>query len=77
MNEDDSKVVRVLTTTRAAELLNRQPQTLRKWASAGGGPLKPVRINGRLGWPQYLVEQLLKNGSNQVEDAKTYNGLAF
>ena len=39
-----------LTTRDAALALGRSPQTLRKWACYECGPLRPVRINGRLGW---------------------------
>lgn len=38
------------TTVQAANALNRQPQTLRKWACLENGPIRPVRINGRLAW---------------------------
>ena len=36
-------------TASAAHYLNR-PQTLRGWACLENGPLRPVRINGRLAW---------------------------
>jgi hypothetical protein len=39
-----------LSTSEAARVLNRQPQTLRKWACLENGPIRPVRINGRLAW---------------------------
>ena len=40
-------------TGQAAYYLMRRPQTLRGWACAEDAPggLRPVRINGRLGWP--------------------------
>ena len=40
----------VTTTNKAAVLLNRAPQTLRKWACLECGPIRPIRINGRLAW---------------------------
>ena len=40
----------VLPTAPAAESINRQSQTLRKWACTGTGPIRPIRINGRLHW---------------------------
>ena len=40
----------ILTTNEAARAINRKGQTLRKWACLGTGPIRPVRINGRLGW---------------------------
>ena len=39
-----------LTTEEAARTLNRKSQTLRKWACLGNGPIRPIRINGRLLW---------------------------
>ncbi len=38
-------------TAHAAYYLNRSPQTLRAWACLETGPLRPIRINGRLAWP--------------------------
>ncbi|BDD92416.1 hypothetical protein PanNE5_18560 [Pandoraea sp. NE5] len=40
----------VLPTDEAAAVINRKPQTLRKWACLENGPIRPVRINGRLAW---------------------------
>jgi hypothetical protein len=37
-------------TATAAYHLNRQPQTLRGWACKEDGPLRPVRVHGRLAW---------------------------
>ena len=38
-------------TAQAAFYMNRRPQTLRTWAmNDGSGPLRPLRINGRLAW---------------------------
>ncbi len=37
-------------TDTAAVLINKKPQTLRRWACKGDGPIQPVRINGRLHW---------------------------
>ncbi|MFX1684909.1 helix-turn-helix transcriptional regulator [Paraburkholderia sp. A1RO-5L] len=52
----------MLTTDEAAAVLNRQPQTLRKWASLENGPIRPVRIHGRLGWRVADIEALLNGG---------------
>ena len=48
-------------TEQAAYYLLRRPQTLRGWASAGTFPdgLRPVRINGRLGWPVAGIKSML------------------
>lgn len=40
----------VLPTDEAARALNRRPQTMRKWACLENGPIRPIRINGRLAW---------------------------
>lgn len=37
-------------TEQAAHYLSRRPQTLRAWACREDGPLRPIRINGRLAW---------------------------
>ncbi|MDO9250845.1 MAG: DNA-binding protein [Hydrogenophaga sp.] len=39
-----------LPTQEAAGHLNRAQQTLRLWAMREVGPLRPMRINGRLAW---------------------------
>ncbi len=37
-------------TATAAHHLSRQPQTLRAWACLENGPLRPLRVHGRLAW---------------------------
>jgi hypothetical protein len=38
-------------TATAAHYLSRKPQTLRTWACHdGSGPLRPLRVHGRLLW---------------------------
>lgn len=51
-----------VTTEQAAHYLNRRPQTLRGWASAETFPdgLRPVRVNGRLGWPMDGIRRALE-----------------
>ena len=51
--------LRVVPTGEAANLLGLRPQTLRKWATYGG-PIKPVKIGGRLGWPASDLKRLLR-----------------
>ena len=46
-------------TPQAAHYLNRRPQTLRGWACAEDGPLRPMRINGRLAWPVAELRRVL------------------
>lgn len=46
-------------TDAAAYYLNRAPQTLRAWACLENGPIRPIRINGRLAWRVSDIKQLL------------------
>ena len=48
-------------TGQAAHYLLRRPQTLRGWACSETFPqgLRPVRINGRLGWPVAGIRAVL------------------
>ncbi len=46
-------------TASAAHYLNRRPQTLRGWACNEDGPLRPIRVNGRLAWPTEAIRKLL------------------
>jgi hypothetical protein len=52
----------VIPTNNAAFHLNRKDQTLRGWACHETGPIKPVRINGRLAWSVDEIRVLLKGG---------------
>jgi len=54
-----SEVRAFLDTREAAFHLNRRPQTLRIWACKEDGPLRPVRINGRLAWPVKEIRRVL------------------
>jgi len=49
-----------LDTACAAYHLGRKPQTLRVWASSETGPLRPVRVNGRLAWPVADIRRVLR-----------------
>ena len=46
-------------TASAAFYLNRQVQTLRGWACHEDGPLRPIRINGRLAWSVSELKRIL------------------
>lgn len=46
-------------TEQAAHYLNRRPQTLREWACREHGPVRPIRVNGRLAWPVSGIKALL------------------
>ena len=49
-------------TNQAAYYVNRRPQSLRAWASLENGPIRPIRINGRLAWPIDQIKMLMKGG---------------
>ena len=46
-------------TACAAFHISRQPQTLRGWACREDGPIRPLRINGRLAWKTADLRKLL------------------
>ncbi|MBV5322763.1 MAG: hypothetical protein JZU60_02875 [Ilumatobacteraceae bacterium] len=46
-------------TAAAAFYLNRQPQTLRIYACHENGPLRPIRVQGRLHWKTDDLRRLL------------------
>lgn len=48
-----------ITTAEAAGHLNRAQQTLRLWAMREDGPIRPVRVNGRLAWPVADLKRVL------------------
>ena len=48
-----------LPTTEAAYHLNRAKQTLRLWAMRENGPIRPVRVHGRLAWPVADLRRVL------------------
>lgn len=55
-----SEETRVRVPTHVAAFhLNRAEQTLRGWACRDDGPIRPVRVNGRLAWSVDEIKQLL------------------
>ena len=48
-----------LKTEEAAFYLNRRPQTLRLWAMREDGPVRPIRVCGRLAWKTTEIRALL------------------
>jgi len=46
----DEEIRTVVDTATAAFHLGRKSQTLRGWACFENGPIRPLRINRRLGW---------------------------
>ncbi len=53
----------VIDTNEAAFHLGRKPQTLRKWACHENGPLRPIRILGRLAWNVGDIKRIVSEGS--------------
>lgn len=47
-------------TAAAAFYLNRREQTLRGWACHEEGPIRPIRIYGRLAWSVAEIKSLLQ-----------------
>ena len=39
--------------------LDRAEQTARIWACKENGPLRPIRVNGRLAWPVSEIRRVL------------------
>ena len=58
--EDENRVA--VDTCAAAYHLNRAQQTLRMWACKENGPLRPIRVNGRLAWPVAELRRVLGLG---------------
>lgn len=46
-------------TAAAAYYLDRKPQTLHIWACKENGPVRPVRVHGRLAWPVAEIKRVL------------------
>ena len=59
MAAQTDEIPEVLPTAPAAACINRQAQTLRKWACTGTGPIQPIRIHGRLHWRVSDLRSLL------------------
>jgi hypothetical protein len=55
----DRETRAAVDTACAAYHLSRQPQTLRAWACLENGPLRPVRVHGRLAWPVAELRRVL------------------
>lgn len=59
MNATQFFLPAVLPTNEAARAINRAPQTLRKWACLEKGPIRPIRLHGRLAWRVSDLQKLL------------------
>ncbi len=60
-------VEQTVDTAEAATLLGRKPQTLRRWACDGSGPIRPRKVNGLLRWSVAEIRALL--GGNATATA--------
>lgn len=56
----DLETRQTVPTIIAAYHLNRRPQTLLIWACKKNGPIRPIKINGRLAWSVTEIRTLLK-----------------
>jgi hypothetical protein len=59
----NARLPEVLPTNEAAAAINRRPQALRRWACLEDGPIRPIRINGRLAWKVSDLQTLLSGGA--------------
>ncbi len=55
----NQEVRTTLPTREAAKHLNRAVQTLRIWACREDGPIRPVRVSGRLAWKVADIRRVL------------------
>lgn len=55
----DRETRAAVDTATAAFHLSRRPQTLRLWAMNESGPLRPLRVNGRLAWRVAEIRRLV------------------
>lgn len=59
----ESETRTAIPTDAAAHHLNRASQTLRAWSCLENGPIRPIRINGRLAWSVADIKNLLNSGN--------------
>lgn len=52
-------VAQTVPTNQAAAMTNTKPQTWRRWACKGNGPIKPLRVGGRLAWSVADINKML------------------
>lgn len=50
-------------TPTAAKMMGFAENTLRKWHCLGTGPIKPVRVRGRLRWAVAEINRVLAEGA--------------
>jgi hypothetical protein len=52
-----------VSTNEAAFHMCRKAQTLRMWACYENGPIRPVRVNGRLAWRVADIMRVMNGGA--------------
>jgi len=55
----DREARTAIPTAEAALHLGRAAQTLRCWAMREDGPVRPIRVHGRLAWPVAELRRVL------------------
>lgn len=55
----DSVTNPTVPTAQAAHYFDRKSQTLRAWACLENGPIRPIRVHGRLAWPVKDIKKIL------------------
>lgn len=58
MNLSSQRKPLLVSTNEAAHEMGFQPQTLRKWAMDGSGPIQPIKIGNRLRWKLKDIKEL-------------------
>lgn len=58
VNVNSINELALLSTNETAEVIGFKPQTLRKWAMDGSGPIQPIKIGNRLKWKLKDIETL-------------------
>lgn len=54
-----ANVDHTVPTNEASVLLGVTPQTMRRWACQGSGPIRPRHVNGRLRWGVSEIRNVL------------------
>jgi hypothetical protein len=54
-----TQVEQTVPTNEAAAMTGFKPQTWRRWACKGNGPIKPRRVAGRLRWAVADINKML------------------
>lgn len=70
MSESTNLSSRFYTSAEIASLFRVSLQTVWNWSSTGNGPVRPVKVSGRLLWPRDTVEQVLTTDRDTGPDAQ-------